>query len=398
MKTAHSGHGRRSPLVAAAFAAWSSAAPGRAARQAASAPAPRRRRSCRRCRRTSRRASAGSSASSATRRRSATSTCRARTPASTSRSHAGSRATRSVATNRVNFVCAPTPAREPLLTTDRVDLVISTFTYTRRPRHADRLLAGVLQGDRPAARQERLADPVARATSPASSVATTSGSIYDRWVKKCFTNTEADRHGQLHERAARLQPGARGRADVGRHRARRRRGGRPEREADRTTVPPAPVRHRDQAGEHGAEAVGRLAARADAQEGHVPADPAGTTCRRGSSPASRRTSCARTTRSATRRRRRRARTPFARRPTHRRRESGRARAAAPAAARCSLATYDLWSFVSENHDELARRPLPHAQGLGDRDRRRVRDRRSCSAPRARTGSRSSASSPPSTSR
>src|SRR5215218_759212 len=32
--------------------------------------------------------------------------------------------------NRVSFVCAPTPAREPLLTTDRADLVISTFTYT----------------------------------------------------------------------------------------------------------------------------------------------------------------------------------------------------------------------------------------------------------------------------
>ena len=31
---------------------------------------------------------------------------------------------------RVTFVCAPTAAREPLLTTDRVDLVISTFTYT----------------------------------------------------------------------------------------------------------------------------------------------------------------------------------------------------------------------------------------------------------------------------
>src|SRR5215216_3096426 len=31
--------------------------------------------------------------------------------------------------NRVAFVCAPTPAREPLLTTGRADLVISTFTY-----------------------------------------------------------------------------------------------------------------------------------------------------------------------------------------------------------------------------------------------------------------------------
>src|SRR5580765_5849894 len=31
---------------------------------------------------------------------------------------------------RVTFVCAPTAQREPLLTNGRVDLVISTFTYT----------------------------------------------------------------------------------------------------------------------------------------------------------------------------------------------------------------------------------------------------------------------------
>ena len=33
--------------------------------------------------------------------------------------------------NRVSFVCTPTPAREPSLTTGRVDMVIATFTYTR---------------------------------------------------------------------------------------------------------------------------------------------------------------------------------------------------------------------------------------------------------------------------
>ena len=35
--------------------------------------------------------------------------------------------------SRVSFTCAPTPAREPLLTADRVDLVISTFTYNQGP-------------------------------------------------------------------------------------------------------------------------------------------------------------------------------------------------------------------------------------------------------------------------
>jgi polar amino acid transport system substrate-binding protein len=90
--------------------------------------------------------------------------------------------------NRVSFVCAPTPAREPLLTTDRVDLVISTFTYTAdRDTRIDfsrayykatgRLL---VKNDSPI---QSLADLKGKRVS------TTSGSIYDRWMKKCFPDT-----------------------------------------------------------------------------------------------------------------------------------------------------------------------------------------------------------------
>jgi polar amino acid transport system substrate-binding protein len=91
--------------------------------------------------------------------------------------------------NRVAFTCAPTPTREPLLTTDRVDLVISTFTYTRdRDTRIDfsrayykatgRLL---VKNDSPIRSLSDLRD---------RTVATTSGSIYDRWVKRCFANTK----------------------------------------------------------------------------------------------------------------------------------------------------------------------------------------------------------------
>jgi len=90
--------------------------------------------------------------------------------------------------NRVSFACAPTPAREPLLTTDRADLVISTFTYTAdRDTRIDfsrayykatgRLL---VKNDSPI---QTLADLKGKR------VATTSGSIYDRWMKKCFPDT-----------------------------------------------------------------------------------------------------------------------------------------------------------------------------------------------------------------
>jgi len=86
---------------------------------------------------------------------------------------------------RVTFVCAPTAAREPLITSGRVDLVISTFTYTTdRATRIDfsepyynatgRLLvknSGAVQ---------HLAD------IKGHNVATTSGSVYDRWMKNCF--------------------------------------------------------------------------------------------------------------------------------------------------------------------------------------------------------------------
>ncbi len=90
---------------------------------------------------------------------------------------------------RLTFVCAPTAAREPLLTSGRVDLVISTFTYTAdrdtridfsRPYYnaTGRLL---VKNDSPI---QSLADLRGK------KVATTSGSIYDRWMKRCFTGTE----------------------------------------------------------------------------------------------------------------------------------------------------------------------------------------------------------------
>ena len=90
---------------------------------------------------------------------------------------------------RLTFVCAPTAAREPLLTTNRVDLVISTFSYsTDRDTRIDfsrayynatgRLL---VKNDSPI---RTLADIRGK------KVATTSGSIYDRWMKRCFSGTE----------------------------------------------------------------------------------------------------------------------------------------------------------------------------------------------------------------
>ena len=90
--------------------------------------------------------------------------------------------------NRVAFVCAPTPAREPLLTTGRADLVISTFTYTRdRDTRIDFSRAYYKATGRLLVRND---SPISSLSDLAGkTVATTSGSIYDRWVRKCFTNS-----------------------------------------------------------------------------------------------------------------------------------------------------------------------------------------------------------------
>jgi len=91
--------------------------------------------------------------------------------------------------NRVTFTCVTTPAREPVLTTGRVDLVIATFTYNvDRDTRID-FSRGYYKGTGrllvPNNSSIRSISDIAGKT-----VATTSGSIYDRWVKNCFKDTK----------------------------------------------------------------------------------------------------------------------------------------------------------------------------------------------------------------
>jgi polar amino acid transport system substrate-binding protein len=91
--------------------------------------------------------------------------------------------------NRVNFSCVTTPAREPVLTSDRADLVIATFTYTQdRDTRIDFSRAYykatgrfLVPNSAPGTYLTQLAG---------KTIATTSGSIYDRWVKNCFKDTK----------------------------------------------------------------------------------------------------------------------------------------------------------------------------------------------------------------
>ncbi len=90
--------------------------------------------------------------------------------------------------NRVSYVCAPTPAREPLLTTERVDLVISTFTYTQdRDTRIDFSRAYYKATGRLLVPNETSIRSLRDLSG--KTVATTTGSIYDRWMRRCFPQT-----------------------------------------------------------------------------------------------------------------------------------------------------------------------------------------------------------------
>jgi polar amino acid transport system substrate-binding protein len=86
---------------------------------------------------------------------------------------------------RLTFVCAPTAAREPLLTTGRVDMVISTFTYTAdRDTRIDFSRAYYKATGRLLVKNN---SSVATLNDiRGKRIATTSGSVYDRWMKRCF--------------------------------------------------------------------------------------------------------------------------------------------------------------------------------------------------------------------
>ncbi len=91
--------------------------------------------------------------------------------------------------NRVTYTCVTTPAREPAINSGRVDLVIATFTYTPdRDTRIDFSRAYYKATGRLLVRDDSpirsLADIAGR------TVATTSGSIYDRWMRNCFKSTK----------------------------------------------------------------------------------------------------------------------------------------------------------------------------------------------------------------
>ena len=91
--------------------------------------------------------------------------------------------------NRARLSCVTTPAREPALTSDRVDMVIATFTYTEdRDTRIDFSRAYYKATGRLLVPNSAPNDYLPQLAG--KTISTTTGSIYDRWVKNCFKDTK----------------------------------------------------------------------------------------------------------------------------------------------------------------------------------------------------------------
>jgi len=90
--------------------------------------------------------------------------------------------------NRVSYTCVTTPSRIPTLMSKRVDIIISTLTYTKAR-------AEVIDYSAPYyGATGRLLVPNSTSIKKLSdmsgkTIATTRGSIYDRWLHNCYKNT-----------------------------------------------------------------------------------------------------------------------------------------------------------------------------------------------------------------
>ena len=90
--------------------------------------------------------------------------------------------------NRVSYTCVTTPSRIPTLTSKRVDIIISTLTYTKAR-------AEVIDFSVPyyGATGRLLVPNNSNITKlsdlSGKTISTTRGSIYDRWLHNCYKNT-----------------------------------------------------------------------------------------------------------------------------------------------------------------------------------------------------------------
>jgi polar amino acid transport system substrate-binding protein len=91
--------------------------------------------------------------------------------------------------SRVDYTCVTTASRIGTLTSGRVDIIIATITWTaEREQQIDFSIPYYGAVGRLLVRNDTTVGTLSSWMS-GKRVASTSGSIYDRWIKRCFTNT-----------------------------------------------------------------------------------------------------------------------------------------------------------------------------------------------------------------
>ena len=92
-------------------------------------------------------------------------------------------------TSKVDFTCVTTASRIGTLTSGRVDIIISTLTWTAdREKVIDYSVPYYNAAGRLLVKNNVTVGKLAN-WMPGKRIVSTSGSIYDRWMKNCFKNT-----------------------------------------------------------------------------------------------------------------------------------------------------------------------------------------------------------------
>ena len=90
---------------------------------------------------------------------------------------------------RVSMECVTTPSRIPALMSERVDIIISTLTYTQQ--RDEQIDFSIPYYDATGRLLVRNDTNIANLSALAGkTVVTTRGSIYDRWVRNCFRSSQ----------------------------------------------------------------------------------------------------------------------------------------------------------------------------------------------------------------
>jgi polar amino acid transport system substrate-binding protein len=90
---------------------------------------------------------------------------------------------------RVSMECVTTPSRIPALMSERVDIIISTLTYTQQ--RDEQIDFSIPYYDATGRLLVRNDTNIANMSALAGkTVVTTRGSIYDRWVRNCFRSSQ----------------------------------------------------------------------------------------------------------------------------------------------------------------------------------------------------------------